>query len=96
MADAPPPPADHLDWLDEQRRRMRVLVRRARNPAGGFGWLTDDGDLDPGKGVELWITARMTHVAALAVLEGDTASADLVDHGVATFASGGLLHDPEH
>ena len=99
MAEAPPPPADHLDhldWLDEQRRRMRGLVRHAQNPGGGFGWLTDDGGLDPDKGVELWITARMTHVAALAVLEGDSASGDLVDHGVATFLPGGLLHDAAH
>ena len=49
---------------------MRALVRRAQNPRGGFGWLTDEGSLDLTKGVELWVTARMTHVAALAVLEG--------------------------
>ena len=50
MAEAPPPPADHLDhldWLDEQRRRMRALVRHAQNPGGGLGWLSDDGGLDP-------------------------------------------------
>jgi mannose/cellobiose epimerase-like protein (N-acyl-D-glucosamine 2-epimerase family) len=96
MPDTPLPSADHLTWLEEQRRRLAAFVRRAQRPGGGFGWLTDDGQIDPSRGVEVWITARMTHVAALAVLEGDTAYAEVVDHGVATFAPGGLLHDPEH
>src|SRR5688572_17912436 len=96
MPDIQLPSADHLTWLEEQRRRLAAFVRRAQRPGGGFGWLTDAGHVDPSRGVELWITARMTHVAALAVLEGDTAYGEVVDHGVATFTPGGLLHDPEH
>ena len=95
MPDTPLPP-DHLDRLAQQRRSLRDLARAAQRPGGGFGWLGDDGTLDPAYGVELWITARMTHVAALAVLEGDTSFEAVVDHGVATFAPDGLLHDPEH
>ncbi|KRF40298.1 AGE family epimerase/isomerase [Terrabacter sp. Soil810] len=95
MPDTPLPP-DHLDRLAEQRRSLRALARAAQRPGGGFGWLGDDGRLDPAYGVELWITARMTHVAALAVLEGDASFEPVVDHGVATFAPGGLLHDGEH
>ncbi len=89
-------PTDHLARLAQQRQSLRALARAAQRPGGGFGWLDDDGRLDDAYGVELWITARMTHVAALAVLEGDASFEPVVDHGIATFAPGGLLHDSRH
>ncbi|HET9630899.1 MAG TPA: AGE family epimerase/isomerase [Terrabacter sp.] len=85
----------HLVQLARGRRQLRALVGRARRPEGGFGWLSDDGHLVSGRGVDLWVSARMTHVAALGVLEGDEACVRLVDHGIAALLPGGLLHDPE-
>jgi mannose/cellobiose epimerase-like protein (N-acyl-D-glucosamine 2-epimerase family) len=52
------------------------------DPRGGFGWLGDDGALVPERGVELWITCRMTHSFALAALMGRPAAARFVDHGL--------------
>lgn len=46
--------------------------------------------------MDLWISARMTHVAALGALEGDPACGELVDHGVTALLPDGLLHDAEH
>ncbi len=92
---AGPEPTEHLAWLAEQRRGLRAFARGAVHPAGGFGRLDDAGHLAEGSGIETWITARMTHVAGLAVLEGDQSCADLLDHGVAAFAPGGVLADAD-
>lgn len=56
----------------------------------GFGWLTDEGTVDPYRGVQLWITGRMTHCFALAVLAGRSKYAPLAAHGVAALQSGAL------
>ncbi len=70
----------------------------------GFGWLDEDGRVDVSRPVELWITCRMTHVAALGSLAGEAPAADgpavsalrgLAAHGVAALASG-ALHDDAH
>jgi mannose/cellobiose epimerase-like protein (N-acyl-D-glucosamine 2-epimerase family) len=96
MAEPDAVPPEHLTWLADQRRGLRAFARGAVHPAGGFGRLDDDGRLVPGSGPELWITARMTHVAGLAVLEGDHAYRDVLDHGVAALLPGGVLHDDEY
>ena len=71
---------------------------------GGFGWLDESGGVDPARPVELWITGRMTHVAALGVLAHEPADvggpsraelASLAAHGVASLAAG-PLRDAEH
>ncbi|MDQ3629021.1 MAG: AGE family epimerase/isomerase [Actinomycetota bacterium] len=54
----------------------------AVHPDGGFGWLGCTGDLDLDHPVELWITCRMTHVAALGHLLGRPGCASLLDVGV--------------
>ncbi|GGC00928.1 AGE family epimerase/isomerase [Cellulomonas carbonis] len=86
--DAPGSPAH----LAAQRADLLRFAARARHPLG-FGWLGDDGDLDTGRPVELWITCRMTHVASLGALAGeapapggpdDAALRDLAAHGVAS------------
>ena len=59
----------------------RDAARRKDSPA----------DLD--RPVELWITARMTHVAALSVLEGDRDLMSALDHGVAALR--GVFRDAE-
>lgn len=47
----------------------------------GFAWLDDSGR-PTDRPLELWLTCRMTHVAALGFLSGRTEFAALVDHGV--------------
>jgi mannose/cellobiose epimerase-like protein (N-acyl-D-glucosamine 2-epimerase family) len=81
------PTVEHLLWLKEHRHQLLELALSAMHPAGGFGWLDGAGGLFADKGVELWITARMTHVAALGALEGDSRAATAVDHGVKAFES---------
>ena len=65
----------------------------ARHPDGGFGWLDAQGHLDPSHPVELWITCRMTHVAALGVLLGRPGPRELLDHGMRSLTGPFLDHD---
>lgn len=85
-----------------QRADLLRFVDRTRHPLG-FGWADDDGAIDADRPVELWITCRMTHVAALGALAGEAPAADgpsrerllaLVEHGVASLR--GPLHDADH
>ncbi|MCV2395769.1 AGE family epimerase/isomerase [Actinotalea sp. M2MS4P-6] len=89
-------------YLAAQRADLLRFTTGAVRPEG-FGWLGDDGVVDTTRPVELWITCRMTHVAALGLLAGEepaaggpdrTALAALVDHGVASLR--GPLRDAEH
>ena len=50
----------------DRPRPAARLRRRSRLPDGGFGYLGDDGRVLPGRPVETWIVARMTHVFGLA------------------------------
>lgn len=58
----------------------------------GFGWLDDAGGIDSDRGVQLWITGRMTHCFALGHLMGDPRCAALAEHGVTSLLDG-PLHD---
>jgi sulfoquinovose isomerase len=69
-------------WLADETARLLRFAAGSRHPAGGFGWQDDAGAITPGQPVELWITGRMTHVFGLAVLEGRSEYAALLDHGV--------------
>lgn len=89
-------------YLASQRAELLRFARGAQHPLG-FGWLTDDGTLDPTRPVELWITCRMTHVFALGVLVdepplvGGPDRRDLLAlaaHGVRSIK--GPLRDQEH
>ena len=75
--------------------RLLDLAARARLPDGGFGYLGSDGQVVPGRPVETWIVARMTHVFGLAHLLGRPGAADLVRHGVSALGDG-PLHDAGH
>ncbi len=59
----------------------------------GFAWL-DDAGRPTDRPLELWLTCRMTHVAALGLLSGRREFAELVDHGV--HALSGAFHDLTH
>lgn len=76
----------HRRWLEHETDRLLGFATRARHPDGGFGWLDERGSLDTSHPVELWITCRMTHVAALGVLLGRPAPRSLLDHGIRSLA----------
>lgn len=91
-----------LDYLAAQRADLLRFAAGAVRPQG-FGWLQEDGTVDTTRGVELWITCRMTHVFALGVLAGEDpapggpdqdALRALLDHGVGALT--GPLRDAEH
>ncbi|WP_103061675.1 AGE family epimerase/isomerase [Actinomyces qiguomingii] len=56
----------------------------------GFGWLDDVGNIDAERGVQLWITGRMTHCFALGHLMGDPDCTVLVAHGIDRLLDGPL------
>ncbi len=85
---------EHHRQLAAEADRLFEFGARAALPTGGFGYLDERGDVDPRRPVELWITCRMTHVFALAALEGRPGAAELVDHGLAALT--GPFADREH
>src|SRR3954468_9925207 len=78
--------------LAGEARRLLEFARGALTP-GGFGWLDDVGGLIE-RDLELWITCRMTHVAALGHLLGRPGFDGLVDHGITALRTS--FHDHEH
>ncbi len=74
-------------WRAAQRAALLRFLAGAGSPHG-FGYLRADGSLDTARPVELWITCRMTHVAALGAMAGDADAPDpdelrgLAEHGV--------------
>lgn len=69
------------DWRALRLEQILDVARGART-AAGFGWLLDDGTIDPARPDELWITARMTYVWSLAHTRGHTDALALAEHGV--------------
>ncbi len=63
--------------------RLIDFGRGAELPDGGFGWLGDDGTVDPTQPCPLYINARMTHVFALAHLQGVAGADSLAASGIA-------------
>lgn len=85
--------AQHMSRLAQLAEAQLAWAARSR-VEHGFGWLTDDGVPDHRRPSELWITARMIHVFALASAQGDKRwSADL-SHGVRALATD--FRDAEH
>jgi mannose/cellobiose epimerase-like protein (N-acyl-D-glucosamine 2-epimerase family) len=74
---------------------LLAFAARSRLGDGGFGYLGDDGEVLPGRPMETWIVARMTHVFGLAVLLGRPGAEELVRHGIAALTDG-PLRDREH
>ncbi|WP_439681137.1 AGE family epimerase/isomerase [Embleya sp. MST-111070] len=94
MEAASPETPGQPQWLDAEFERLVTFARGARLAGGGFGRLDDDGVPATDGAVHTWITARMTHVFALAHLRGIPDTAPLLDHGIAALS--GLLRDGEH
>ena len=78
--------------LAGEARRLLEFARGSVTP-GGFGWLDDDGRLVR-RDLELWITCRMTHVAALGHLLRRPGFDGLVDHGLTALRT--TFKDAEH
>ncbi|MFJ8739654.1 AGE family epimerase/isomerase [Embleya sp. NPDC127516] len=62
---------EHVAWLDAECDRLIRFARGSRLAEGGFGWLDDVGRPVADGVVHTWVTARMTHVFALAQLRRD-------------------------
>jgi sulfoquinovose isomerase len=88
------PDREHRSWLTAEGARLLDFGRASLVPGDGFGWLDRNGRLELDRPVATWITARMTHVYALATLRGAPFGPDLVDHGVQALT--GPLADAEH
>ena len=86
------PTSGELAWLDTECRRLLDFGRRFPHPAGGAGYLDDNGDVDLSRPVQTYITARMAHIYCLADLLGDTGGAALADKALAGLT--GPLRDP--
>lgn len=95
-------PAPGPAFLAAQRADLLRFAAGAAVP-DGFGRLDAAGRVDPTRPVELWITCRMTHVAALGALADEppapggparAALLALAAHGVAALT--GPLRDAEH
>ena len=56
-------------WRQNQAARLLAFGRGSELPGGGFGWLSEQGAVDPSRPRPLFITARMTYVFALASLD---------------------------
>jgi len=78
--------------LTREANRLLDFAARSATP-GGFGWLDGEGGLLP-RDLELWITCRMTHVAALGHLLGRPGFDLLTDHGVTALRTS--FHDDEY
>jgi mannose/cellobiose epimerase-like protein (N-acyl-D-glucosamine 2-epimerase family) len=84
----------HLAWLDDQLRALVRFSLGTVRPDGGFHYPAADGTPQPGRGVELFLTARMTHMASIAHLRGIPGAGRLLDHGVRSLS--GVFVDGEH
>jgi sulfoquinovose isomerase len=74
-------------WRRVEASRLLKFGRGAELPDGGFGWLGDDGAVDRAQPCPLYINARMTHVFALAHLQGVAGTDSLAASGIAAFTS---------
>jgi mannose/cellobiose epimerase-like protein (N-acyl-D-glucosamine 2-epimerase family) len=91
-AESPQPP--DTAWLVRERRRLWEFARDARHPRGGFAWLDERGRPVLDRPTELWISCRMTHVAALEVLLGNADARGHLEHGMRALET--TLRDAEH
>ncbi|MGW1989352.1 AGE family epimerase/isomerase [Embleya sp. NPDC001921] len=80
---------EHVAWLDAECDRLIRFARGSRLAEGGFGWLDDIGRPVADGVVHTWVTARMTHVFALAQLRRDGGAVVGETRGVATGSAAG-------
>ncbi len=83
----------HRAWLVAGLGRLMAFALPSIRLEGGFHWLDADGLPVPDRPPQLFLTARMTHVAASGVRYGVPGSGELLDHGMASLL--GLHADTE-
>lgn len=74
-------------WRHTEAGRLTAFGRAAALPDGGFGWLGADGEIDVTQPRPLYVNARMTHVFALAHLDGVAGADSLAASGLGALAS---------
>lgn len=74
-------------WREAEAARLLAFGRGAALPDGGFGWLGADGRVDRTQPCPLYINARMTHVFALAHLQGVAGADVLAASGLGAFTA---------
>jgi sulfoquinovose isomerase len=84
----------HRAWLESGFARLVAFSLPSIRPHGGFHWLDADGTPMPDRPPQLFLTARMTHVAATGVRHGIPGSGELLDHGMASLT--GMHADTRH
>lgn len=84
---------EHNRWLSRQMYELLKFGHGSRVEVG-FGYQGKDGTVDPKRPVELYITARMTHIYSLATLMGIPGSRTLADHGLTCLRK--YFKDHEH
>lgn len=84
----------HLAWLDDGIRRLMRFGVGCTLPGGGFAWLDADGYPMPDRTPQLFLTARMAHVASVTTNLGIPGCGPLLDHAITSLD--GLFADDEH
>ncbi|MGV8851456.1 MAG: AGE family epimerase/isomerase [Rhodoglobus sp.] len=75
----------HGRWLRGEEQRLVEWARRSRT-AEAFGYLDSSGQVQPGAGSPLLITARMTYVFSIAAVRGDCDALADAEHGVSAMS----------
>jgi sulfoquinovose isomerase len=75
------------EWRRAEASRLISFGRAAALPDGGFGWLGANGHIDVTQPRPLYINARMTHVFALAHLNGVAGADALAASGLGALVS---------
>jgi sulfoquinovose isomerase len=73
-------------WRRAEASRLIAFGRAAALAGGGFGWLGVNGEIDVTQPCPLYVNARMTHVFALAHLDGVAGADSLVASGLGALA----------
>src|SRR5712691_8825422 len=75
------------EWRRAEASRLITFGRAAALADGGFGWLGANGEIDVTQPCPLYVNARMTHVFALAHLDGVAGAESLAASGLGALVS---------
>jgi mannose/cellobiose epimerase-like protein (N-acyl-D-glucosamine 2-epimerase family) len=82
------------ELLTDELADLLSFAAGSRRAEGGFGYLGADGSVLADRPRETYVTARMTHVFALAAMLGRPGAGELAAHGVRALT--GPFRDAEH
>ena len=82
---------EHNRWLSTQMQALIAEAEGAIVPTG-FAHLTEDGEPDPERGIDLAVTGRMLYVFSLGVLMGLPGTRRYADHALKSI--GTYFKDP--